>query len=434
MTEDLMHANASDAERALLAAVLTGHPIVDEVADVVTARDFYQPKNEAVWNAVLQVRQNGDRVDPLTLPVPPKARPYLVELLTAEAEPLHAMRYARLVVDGAQRRRLHAASTQVKHLAETEADASQAAEEARRLIDDAAVSVTDKGSGIGISDLLTQTLDGLETRGDEAAGVSTGWSDLDREIGGLRPGQLAVVGARPSVGKSVVAANIAAAACKSGVGVHFASLEMSRQEVMERLLSAQATVNLGRLRGEERLTDDDWSRIAAKATDLQAWPLWVDDQGAQSLLQIRARARSTARRFPLGLIVVDYLQLMTPRARNVPREQQVGELSEGLKALAKELSVPVLALSQVNRGPADRKDQRPMMSDLRESGRIEADADHVWLLHRPDLVDPNSTTGELELYVAKNRNGPQGKTITLQFFGHYSRAQLRAWSPSGVVA
>lgn len=136
----------------------------------------------------------------------------------------------------------------------------------------------------------------------------------------------------------------------------------------------------------------------------------------------------------LGLLVVDYLQLMQPRDRRVPREQQVGELSEGLKLLAKELQVPIVALAQVNRGPAGRQDARPMMSDLRESGRIEADADHIWLLHRQDLVDPNSTTGELEVIVAKNRNGRAGATVRLQFQGHYSRAVQRAWLPTGEVA
>lgn len=423
---------ASAAEQALLSALLTGHPIVDEVADVVAGRDFYQPRNEAVWNAVMAVRQAGDRVSPVTLPLPPKALSYVAELVTTESEPLLAVQYARVVADAAQRRRLVEASIRMRQLAEGAEDVSEAAEEARRVVDDATSKVADSGAGIGAAELVTQTLDGLE-KGEDGA-VDTGWSDLDRETAGLRPGQLAIVGARPSVGKSVVAANIAATACKAGVGVHFASLEMSRDEVMKRMLSAHATVNIGHLMDRRHMTEDDWTRVGGKMTEISAWPLWVDDQGGQSLAQVRARARATARKMPLGLVVVDYLQLMSPRDRRAPREQQVGELSEGLKALAKDLRVPVLALSQVNRGPADRKDQRPLMSDLRESGRIEADADHVWLLHRPDLVDPESTTGELEIHIAKNRNGPTGKTITLQFFGHYSRAQLRAWKPTGAIA
>jgi replicative DNA helicase len=134
------------------------------------------------------------------------------------------------------------------------------------------------------------------------------------------------------------------------------------------------------------------------------------------------------------MVVVDYLQLMAPRDRRVPREQQVGEMSEGLKSLAKELRVPVVALAQVNRGPADRNDKRPMMSDLRESGRIEADADHIWLLHRQDLVEQNSTTGEIEVIVAKNRNGVAGRTVVLRFQGQYSRAVQRAWSPTKEIA
>lgn len=422
MSDDL------DPERALLAAVLTGHPVIDDVADIVSGRDFYQPKNEAVWNAVLAARQAGERIDPRTLPVPPAAKPYIVELVTTDAEPMLAPKYAALVADAAQRRRLVEASIKVRQLAEGAESAAHAAEESRRVIDDAASNVTDVASGMGAAELVDATLDGLQHTEGPSRSLMTGWGDLDRHIGGLRPGQLAVVGARPAVGKSVIAANIAAHACKAGFGVHFASLEMQRDEVMKRLLSAHATVDIRHLMDDGAMTEDDWSRVAGKASQIGAWPLWVDDQGAQSLAQVRARARSTGRRFPLGLVIVDYLQLMTPRDRRVPREQQVGELSEGLKALAKELRVPVLALSQVNRGSAERKDPRPLMSDLRESGRIEADADHVWLLHRQDLVDPEHANGELEIHVAKNRSGPAGQTVRLQFFGHYSRAQMRAWT------
>ena len=252
-------------------------------------------------------------------------------------------------------------------------------------------------------------------------GIDTGWVDLDLIVNGLRSGQLIVVGARPSVGKSVVGANVAAAACKTGIGVHFASLEMTKGEVMRRLFSAHATIDLSKLMNKQ-LLESDWTRLSEKVGDVRSWPLHVDDTPSQSLAQIRARAKRTARRMPLGLIVVDYLQLMSPRDRRAPREQQVGEMSEGLKGLAKELGVPIMALAQLNRGPAERQDKRPQMSDLRESGRIEADADHVWLLHRQDLVDPNSTTGELEVIVAKNRNGMAGRTTTLGFQGHYSRA------------
>lgn len=417
--------NASDAEAALLAALLTGHPAATEAFGIVASRDFYQPRNAAVWDACNAVWSAGQRIDPVTLPVPAKAKPYVVELMTSEGEPLLAVRYARKVADAAQRRRLVEVGVRIKHLAETAEDIAEAAEDARAAVDDAAATVTNEDTGVAAGQLLTETLDRIEAGEDDDA-LLTGWDDLDSVIGGLRAGQLAIVGARPSVGKSVIAANIATAAVKAGRGVHFASLEMTRHEVMSRILAAEARVDLGRIM-RKQVNDDDWRRIGDKVSNILEWPLWIDDQGSQSLAQIRARARSTSRRFDLGLIVVDYLQLIAPRDRRAPREQQVGENSEGLKALAKELGVPVLALAQVNRESARANDKRPLMSDLRESGRIEADADHVWLLHREDLVDPNAATGAIELHIAKNRNGPSGRTVELNFFGHYSCATTRTW-------
>lgn len=431
LVSDQGHATINNpAERALLAAVLTGHPAATEAFGLLSARDFNQPRNAAVWDACLAVHGAGSRVDPHTLPIPPKARPYIVDLLTSEAEPLNARQYAALVADAAQRRRLVAAAMKVRQLAETADDASRAAQDAVRAIDEAAEATTDVDAGMGAAELLMETIGTLES-GDTRK-VLTGWSDLDDSLGGMRPGQLVIVGARPGYGKSVVAANILAAACKDGIGVHFASLEMRRGEVMNRLLANQCTVDLGRLMNPDQLTEDDWQRIATKSGDMAEWPFVIDDHAGQTLTQIRARARASSRRFELGLVIVDYLQIMGTGVRTgaAPREQVIGDISQGLKELAKELDVPVLALSQVNRGPVDRKDPRPTMSDLRESGRIEADADQILLLHRPDLHEKDYPGTELEIHVAKNRNGPTGMTVALNFFGHYSRAAMQAWSPT----
>ena len=429
-----------EAEQAVLGALLLGADIVDDIADELDGRDFYQPNHEAIFDACLAVHRRGERIDPLLVARQLGAdlqriggAPYLHTLTTSEVTPTpaQARHYASLVLEAAIRRRLIDAGSRVVQLATSADDIREAAELARGAVDAAAAHGTDEEAGLGASQLLEETIDALQAEAD--AGLSTGWADLDRDVNGLRAGQLVVVGARPSVGKSVIAANMAAATCAHGVGVHFASLEMTRREVMQRMIAAQATIELDRVVGH-RLDDGDWNRVARKQAEISAWPLWVDDTPQQSLLQIRARARTTKRRMGLGLLVVDYLQLMAPRDRRVPREQQVGELSEGLKNLAKELEVPIVALAQLNRGSAERQDKRPVMSDLRESGRIEADADHVWLLHRQDMVDPNSMTGEIEVHIAKNRNGPSGKTVRLSFQGHYSRAVQLAWTPTGAIA
>lgn len=435
-----MNPHNIDAERAVLGAALTGPQMLDELTDLVQATDFYQPRHGAIWTAILDLHARGDRPDPMLVDKHLTGHrgidlPYLHDLTTVEtiAVPAQAPHYARLVRDAAVIRRLLEATIAIRQRLEEASDADVAAEDSRGLLEAALAGNARTDAGISVADLANATIDELGT--DVDYGIPTGWGDLDDVVGGLRPGQLAIVGARPSVGKSVIAANVAATACKSGTGVHLASLEMTRSEVMYRMFAAHATVDLGSL-VNHRLTEADWTRLSAKVSAVREWPLWVDDQAGQSLAQLRARAKRTARRTGLGLIVVDYLQLMAPRDRRAPREQQVGELSEGLKVLAKDLGVPVLALAQVNRGPADRTDKRPMMSDLRESGRIEADADHVWLLHRQDLVDPESTTGELEVIVAKNRNGPAGRTVTLGFQGNYSRAvsTAREWTPTRGIA
>jgi replicative DNA helicase len=310
--------------------------------------------------------------------------------------------------------------------------AATAAEDARKVLEDATSATRRTGTGIDASDLIAETLDALQQ--GEDPGIETGWPDLDDKVNGLRPGQLVVIGARPGVGKSVIASNLPVSACKAGVGVHLASLEMTRREVMNRMLSATASSQPGAadeppaqrvgLVAHRRQGDDDPGLAVPRRRHPEP------DDPADPLPGPHHRAAQA----DLGLVIVDYLQLMAPRDRKVPREQQVGELSEGLKALAKELSVPVVALAQVNRGPMDRHDKRPAMSDLRESGRIEADADHVWLLHREDLIS-GTTTGVMQVLVAKNRNGVAGSTVDLQFQGHYSRAVSSSrWSPTDVVA
>lgn len=423
------------AERAVLGSMLYAPSIIPDVAEVVDAGDFYLPAHEAVFSALVDLASRGEPTDPVAVqnwlrqgsdPAAQAGADHIAELATGTV-PGAGTYHAQIVHDRARERRLLAACQQGIQRTRSGGQTDEVVADVLRYIDEAARTKATSDVGKSAADLVAEQVDALSS--EREPGITTGWGDLDGYVNGLRPGQLIIVGARPSMGKSVIAANLTAHACANGIGVHFASLEMTRGEVMNRLLSSESSTDLGRLEAH-RLTEKDWDRIAPKADTIRRWPLWVDDTESQSLAQLRARARRTARKVNLGLIVVDYLQLMAPRDRRVPREQQVGELSEGLKAMAKELRVPVVALAQLNRAAMDRQDKRPAMSDLRESGRIEADADGIWLLHRQDMVDPKSASGEMEVLIAKNRNGVAGATVTLQFQGHYSRAVSQAWSPS----
>lgn len=438
MNDQVPYDNA--AEACVLGAMMLDQRVIDDIAATLTGADFYKPIHEQVFDAILEVHHEGNRPDAQLVAgklgsalAPVGGGVYLHTLVANTPFSAAGLKYAEQVAEHALRRSLVDAAMRIRQRAESDMPAATAAEDARKILEDATAATRRADNGLSASDLLAETLDALQQ--GEDPGIETGWMDLDDKVNGLRPGQLVIIGARPGVGKSVIAANLAAHACKAGHGVHFASLEMTRREVMSRMLSATASVDLSLLMNH-RVTESDWKRISDKAMAVNSWPLWVDETPSQSLQQLRSRARTTAGRVDLGLVVVDYLQLMRPRDRKVPREQQVGEMSEGLKALAKELGVPVVALAQVNRGPMDRQDKRPAMSDLRESGRIEADADHVWLLHREDLVNRNSTDGVMEVLVAKNRNGVAGSVIRLQFHGHLSRAVSAShnWSPTAAIA
>jgi len=252
-------------------------------------------------------------------------------------------------------------------------------------------------------------------------GVPTGFSDLDRLLNGLHPGQLIIVAGRPGLGKSTVSMDFARnAAIRSNCASAIFSLEMSKIEMVMRLLSAEARVPLHVLRSGQ-LTDDDWSKLARRMGEISEAPIFVDDTPSMNLMEIRAKARRLKQRHNLKLLVVDYLQLMTSPKRTESRQQEVADLSRGLKLLAKEIECPVIAVSQLNRGPEQRTDKRPQLSDLRESGSIEQDADVVILLHRDDYYDKESPrAGEADFIVAKHRNGPTD-TVTVAAQLHLSR-------------
>jgi replicative DNA helicase len=277
---------------------------------------------------------------------------------------------------------------------------------------------------IRLEQLLQGTMDEIDaiaTRGGASLGVPTGFAELDQITNGLHPSQMVIVAGRPASGKSTIGLDVArSCSIRNGMASVIFSLEMSKSEITMRLLSAEAKVPLHHMRSGH-MSDDDWARLARRMGEVADAPLYIDDSPNLTMMEIRAKARRLKQRHDLRLVVVDYLQLMTSGKRVESRQQEVSEFSRSLKLLAKELDVPVIAISQLNRGPEQRTDKKPMLSDLRESGSLEQDADMVVLLHREDMYERESPrAGEADLILAKHRNGPTS-TVTVAFQGHYSR-------------
>jgi replicative DNA helicase len=278
---------------------------------------------------------------------------------------------------------------------------------------------------VPLEQLLQPTMDEIDaiaSSGGRASGVPTGFVELDDVTNGLHPGQMVIVAARPGVGKSTLALDfLRSCSIKHQMASVIFSLEMSKSEIVMRLLSAEAKIKLADMRSG-RMSDDDWRRLARRMSEISEAPMYIDDSPNLTMMEIRAKARRLRQKSELKLIVVDYLQLMTSGKKFESRQQEVSEFSRSLKLLAKELQVPVVALSQLNRSPEQRTDKKPMLSDLRESGAIEQDSDIVILLHRPDLFDQDNEErlGEADLIIAKHRNG-QTRTVTVAHQLHYAR-------------
>jgi replicative DNA helicase len=330
--------------------------------------------------------------------------------------------YAEQIADAAGHRAISEAGMVLQQLGNTAGDLDEIRERARQRVDEACLGRTSIGLQ-RMADALPAVLDIAQN--GRAAALSTPWPDVDEFIDGIAPGRLIVVGARPGVGKSLMATNLALhVANRHGHAVHIASMEMDTIEVTQRLLANLARVNLtGLTRGH---TDEaSWNRIAEAHQAIEAMPLFIDDRSEQTVQHIRAYARNVRRSRPdLALIVVDYLQLMGTSGRSDNRAQELAAVSRGLKSLAREMNACVFALAQVNRDNTKRND-RPRQSDIRESGAIEADADQVILLHQPDEEVP-----EIEVIVDKNRHGAKG-IRRLQLWGHYARLENPAkWRPT----
>jgi replicative DNA helicase len=422
-----------EAEQSTLGGMLLSQEAVAEVFEAVSASDFYAPKHELIYNAVLSLFGRGEPTDVIAVSdelnkqgnlLKAGGADYLHSLTSYVPTAANASYYAKIVADKAILRRLIEAGTRIaqsgyESQGEVEDLVNQAQAEVYRVASQAAGE-----DYVGLSDSIEDAIREIEfaqKRGGELTGIPTGFLDLDSLTHGLHPGQLIIVAARPAVGKSTFALDIArAAALKNNQATIFFSLEMGRAEIAMRMLSAESSIYLQSMR-KGTVSESDWTRLAAVRGRINDAPLYIDDSPNMSLVEIRAKCRRLAQQVDLKMVVIDYIQLMSSGKKVESRQQEVSEFSRALKLLAKELNIPVIALSQLNRQAEQAKDKRPELSHLRESGSLEQDADVVVLLHREGIYErDHPRAGEADLILAKQRNGPTG-TVTVAFHGQYSR-------------
>ena len=424
------------AEQCVLGGMLLSKDAIADVVEILKTNDFYQPKHGIVFDAILDLYGRGEPADLITVASALVdsgdigrigGAGYLHTLVAAVPTAANAAYYARIVADRAMLRRLIEAGTRVTQLGYGASGGGRDIDDVIDLAQQAVYDVTERRVSedfAALNELLQPTLDEIEAigaNGGVMTGVPTGFTDLDNLLNGLHAGQLIIVAGRPGLGKSTVAMDFArSCSIRNNMSSVIFSLEMSKVEIVMRLLSAEARVPLHTLRSGQ-LSDDDWTKLARRMGEISEAPLFCDDTPNMNLMEIRAKARRLKQRHDIKLIVVDYLQLMSGPKRVESRQQEVAELSRGLKLLAKEVDCPVIAVSQLNRGPEQRTDKRPQLSDLRESGSIEQDADVVLLLHREDYYDKETPrAGEADFIVAKHRNGPTD-TVTVAAQLHLSR-------------
>jgi replicative DNA helicase len=426
-----------EAEANILGAMMLSRDAIAEVSDIIKTSDYYRPIHGTIHNAICHQYNAGEPTDAGAVATRLLATgdlnriggaTYLHDLVADLPLAANATWYARKIAEEAGFRRLTELAHKLARIAETQ---SYTLTEAQDVAGQALLEATSglqRNDVVRFRDLIQPAFDAIEAAGKRKGlrGLSTGLIDLDRMTHGMQPGQLWVIAARPGMGKTVAASDVArAVAIRQNRPVLFFTLEMDRDELMLRWTSAETGVPLTRLQ-DGSVSDGDWTRLARRIGEIEDAPLWTGDGSETNLMQIRATARRiAAREGDLGLIIVDYLQLM-PSVKSgradQNRQQEVADLSRGLKLLAKEMRVPVVALSQLNRGVEMRADKRPMLSDLRESGAVEQDADIAILLYRPEYYEKDKCArkGEVEWIVAKNRNGQAG-TVTAAAQLHLSR-------------
>lgn len=438
--------SSEESERALLGGLILDPSRIDESAHLVKADDFHREDHGRLFQLLIDLRAQREAIDLVSVSEwvqrDDKAGAYggvayVVSLTREVPATANLGHYASVVREKAILRRLierteHFAERAYSQPASVSTLVSEAAKEIQELAADG-----DQKGWAAISQIIDDEILAIEERGskkDDVAGVSTGFLDLDAKLAGLHKTDLIILAARPAMGKTALALNLAQnAAIKGNVGVGLFSLEMGRGQLVSRMLCTLGEVDATRVR-KGRLDPDDWDRLTRASDELRKLSVHIDDTGHLTMGELRARALSLASKVPnLGLIVIDYLQLMKGDPRITSREQQISAISRGLKALAKDLDLPVLALSQLNRGVESRQNKRPLVSDLRESGAIEQDADVILFIYRDEYYNEDSAdVGVAEVIIAKHRAGPTG-TVKLAFQGQFTRFDNLA-DPGNVIA
>jgi replicative DNA helicase len=430
-TTERLPPHSQEAECSVLGSMLRDNGVIGDVVQIIRAENFYYDHHIKIYQAMVRLYDKGHPVDLVTVAEALKEQkqvediggyPYLAKLWDAAPTAANAEYYARIVRDKAIVRYLIHAGTEILRDAYDQAQpADELLEDAeRKILDIAQMGIT--GQTHTLEQALAEAYDRIDTRGqrDQMAisGLPTGYRDLDEKTAGLQNSELVILAARPSVGKTALALNLARhMVVEENLPVFFVSLEQSRIELAERFLCMQARVDSHKLR-KGHLSSDDMQKLIEAGGILRNARLFIDDTPGQGMLRIAANARRLKLRHGIRVVMVDYLQLIEPDNRRESRQEQVAQISRRLKFLARELMIPVVALAQVNRSSEDRQDHRPRLADLRESGSIEQDADTVMLLHRPEMYEPGQHEGTLELIIAKQRNGPTGE-LTLTFLKQY---------------
>ena len=427
----------TEAEQLLLASLIDAPGNVAEAMAIVTFEDFYREGHRRIFQAISDLFQIGEPIEPITVIEQlmksgdldiAGGRDAVLDLMSTPYIAASYRTYAEILRDAATQRRLLQIGQEIETIvAEREGETHQMVQQAEDLVYGLSQKRT-RGDFVGTSDLVMRSMERLvaaSDQGNEVTGLPTGFEDLDKLTGGFRSGNIIVVAARPSMGKTALALCIAeSVALTEDQTVAVFSLEMSGEELTQRMLCSVAMVDASRMRSG-RLSPDDWPRVSQAADRLSKAPIFIDDSEGMTVAEMRTKARRLKARHGLGLIVVDYIQLMEGapnlRRRDENRVQELSSISRGLKMMARDLEVPIIVVSQLNRSPDARNDKRPMLSDLRESGAIEQDADMVLLIYRDDYYEPDSESkGIAEVNVAKHRNGPTDR-VKLAFMGTYAK-------------
>lgn len=420
-----------EAERSVLGGMLLDPMVVSDVQQILRPEDFYAPAHQILFKAIVETYDKTTSCDAISVEATLSRGGFLEEAggadalldLAACASAASSIYHAEIVREKSIQRGVLEVCNELASMAyENATDAQNLLDEAeRRIFEIARLNVASEVAGI--EQILQETferIDYFRAAAGEPTGLITGYDDLDEMMGGLQPGELLILAARPSMGKTTLALNLAERVSRKQKGVVIFSLEMSSQQVISNMLCGAAQVD-GQSVRSGRLTDREYQQLQDEASRLYESPIFVDDSAGLSPTSLRAKCRRLKQKHDISMIVIDYLQLMSTGRREESRQQEISSISRAMKGLARELSVPVIALSQLNRDVESREDHKPRMSDLRESGAIEQDADVIMLLHREEYFKPTEDNrGLAQLIIAKQRNGPTGE-VTLRFFREYMR-------------